>query len=43
MTWSMPMPFPLTATGRPAFKVVTDGVGTHLYGNMSKGTLMIFR
>ena len=31
------------ADGRQAFKVVTDGAGTHLYGNMSKGTLMIFR
>ena len=28
------------ADGRQAFKVVTDGAGTHLYGNMSKGTLM---
>ena len=22
---------------------VTDGAGTHLYGNISQGTLMIFR
>ena len=31
------------ADGRQAFKVVTDGAGTHLYGNMSKGTMVIFR
>ena len=31
------------SNGRQAFKVVTDVAGTHLYGNMAKGTLMIFR
>ena len=31
------------SNGRQAFKVVTDVAGTHLYGNMSKGTMMIFR
>ena len=29
--------------GMQAFKVVTDGTGSHLYGNMSKGTMLIFR
>ena len=32
-----------TSDGRQSLKVVTDGAGTHLYGNMSKGTLVIFR
>ena len=31
------------SNGLQSFKVVTDVAGTHLYGNMSKGTMMIFR